>query len=68
MQEIMNIDEITECYNISGEFDFMIKVYVRDMKAYQDFVLNRLGLIESIGSLQSTFVMAETKHTYGIVL
>lgn len=68
MQEIMTIDEITECYNISGEFDFMIKVYVRDMKAYQDFVLNRLGLIESIGSLQSTFVMAETKHTYGIII
>lgn len=68
MQEIMEIDEITECYNISGEFDFMIKVYVRDMKEYQDFVLNRLGLIDSIGSLQSTFVMAETKHTYGIII
>ncbi|MDD4515737.1 Lrp/AsnC family transcriptional regulator [Massilibacteroides sp.] len=66
MKEINNIDEITECYNISGEFDFMIKVYVRDMKEYQDFVLNRLGLIDSIGSLQSTFVMAETKHNYGI--
>ena len=63
-----SIDEITECYNISGEFDFMIKVYVRDMKEYQDFVLNRLGSIESIGSLQSTFVMAETKYNYGIIL
>lgn len=66
MKEIMGIEEITECYNISGEFDFMVKVYVRDMKEYQDFVLNRLGLIDSIGSLQSTFVMAETKHSYGI--
>ncbi|WP_085536962.1 Lrp/AsnC family transcriptional regulator [Massilibacteroides vaginae] len=68
MKEIMSINEITECYNISGEFDFMIKVYVRDMKEYQDFVLNRLGSIESIGSLQSTFVMAETKYNYGIIL
>lgn len=68
MKEIMSIDEITECYNISGEFDFMIKIYVQDMKDYQDFVLNRLGSIESIGSLQSTFVMAETKHTYGIII
>lgn len=68
MKEIMSIDEITECYNISGEFDFMIKIYVRDMKEYQDFVLNRLGSIESIGSLQSTFVMAETKHSYGIII
>lgn len=68
MKEIMSIDEITECYNISGEFDFMIKIYVGDMKEYQDFVLNRLGSIESIGSLQSTFVMAETKRTYGIII
>lgn len=68
MEAIMNIDEITECYNISGEFDFMIKVYMKDMKEYQDFVLNRLGMIDSIGSLQSTFAMAETKHSHGIPL
>ncbi|MDD3063938.1 MAG: Lrp/AsnC family transcriptional regulator [Massilibacteroides sp.] len=66
MKAILTIDEIVECYNISGEFDFMLKIYVRDMKEYQDFVLNRLGIIDSIGSLQSIFVMAETKHNYGI--
>lgn len=66
MTAIMTIDEITECYNVSGEYDFMLKIFVRDMRHYQDFVLNTLGEIESIGSLHSSFVMGETKNTYGI--
>ena len=36
------------------------------MKYYQEFTLNVLGRIESLGSLTSTFVMDEIKHDYGI--
>lgn len=66
VQDITNIDEITECYNISGDFDFLLKVQVRDMKHYQDFVFNKLGSVDSIGSTHSTFVMAEVKNTHGL--
>lgn len=65
---IMAIDEVCECYNISGDFDFLLKVRVPDMKHYQDFVLNKLGVIDSIGSLQSIFVMSEIKQEYAIPL
>lgn len=65
---IMQIDEVCECYNISGDFDFLLKVRVPDMKHYQDFVLNKLGSISSIGSLQSIFVMSEIKQDYAIPL
>ena len=41
MQAIMDIDEITECYNVSGDYDFMLKIHVESMQHYQDFVLNR---------------------------
>ena len=66
VQDILSLDEVTECYNISGDYDFLLKVMVRDMKDYQNFVLNRLGSIENIGSAHSTFVMGEIKNTYGI--
>ena len=36
------------------------------MKYYQEFILNVLGTIDSLGSLESTFVMNEVKHEYGI--
>ncbi|WP_317617703.1 Lrp/AsnC ligand binding domain-containing protein [Pedobacter cryoconitis] len=43
VEDILKIDEVVECYNISGDFDFILKVYARDMKHYQDFVFNTLG-------------------------
>ncbi len=66
MKEIQDIPEITECYNISGEFDYMLKIYVRSMKHYQDFVLDVLGKLSSVGSIQSNFVMSEVKRTTAI--
>jgi Lrp/AsnC family leucine-responsive transcriptional regulator len=63
--DILDIAEVVECYNISGDYDFLLKVNVKDMKHYQDFVFNKLGSVESIGSTHSTFVMAEIKNTYG---
>lgn len=65
-EAIMKIDEITECYNISGDYDFMLKILVQNMSHYQDFVQNKLGTIESIGSLHSLFVLKEVKQTYAI--
>lgn len=65
-QMIKGIPEVTECYNISGSYDFLLKIHATDMKHYQEFVLNVLGTIESLGSLESTFVMDEVKHEYGI--
>jgi len=66
VKEILEIDEVVECFNISGDYDFFLKVQVRDMKHYQDFVFNKLGSVDSIGSAHSTFVMADVKNTYGL--
>ena len=67
-RRIMRIPEVTECYNTSGAYDYLLKVRARDMKQYQDFVLTKLGDIESVGSIESTFVMSEIKQNYGIHL
>jgi Lrp/AsnC family leucine-responsive transcriptional regulator len=66
--DVMRLKEVVECYNISGDFDFLLKVYTRDMKHYQDFVFNKLGSVKSIGSAHSTFVMCENKNSYNINL
>lgn len=63
MEAIRQVKEVTECYNTSGDYDFMMKLYVRDMPHYQDFVLNTLGVIDSIGSLHSIFVIGEVKRS-----
>lgn len=63
---IRDIPQVTECYNISGSYDYLLKIHAPDMKYYQEFILNVLGTIDSLGSLESTFVMDEIKHDYGI--
>ncbi|MFT3749624.1 MAG: Lrp/AsnC family transcriptional regulator [Agriterribacter sp.] len=68
VEDIMKIDEVVECYNVSGDYDFILKVLARDMKHYQEFVFNKLGSVESIGSTHSTFVMAEIKNMHNIML
>ena len=66
VEDIKSLKEVTECYNTSGDYDFLLKVMVKDMKHYQDFVLNSLGYIENIGSTHTAFVMGEIKHSYQI--
>lgn len=65
-RRILRIPEVTECYNTSGNYDYLLKVRARDMKQYQEFVLTKLGEIETVGSIESTFVMSEVKQNYGI--
>ena len=66
ISRIKDIPEVAECYNISGDFDFLLKIYAPDMKYYNNFLINTLGTIESLGSVQSSFVMNEVKNCYGL--
>ena len=66
VNSIRNIPEVTECYNISEQYDYLLKVSASNMASYQSFVINVLGRIESMLSIESTFVMSEEKNTYGI--
>ena len=67
IKTINELPEVIECYNISGEFDFMLKVVVENMDAYYDFHVNKLGQLENIGHMQSTFVMGVIKQTHQLV-
>ncbi|MBQ9203674.1 MAG: Lrp/AsnC family transcriptional regulator [Prevotella sp.] len=66
VRRIMRLPEVTECYNTSGSYDYLLKVRAADMKQYQEFILNKLGEIEDLSSIESTFVMSEVKQVHGI--
>ncbi len=61
-REVQAMPEVSECYNVSGEFDYMLKVQVPDMKSYRQFVTGRLGLLSMLDSVQSVFVMEDIKQ------
>ena len=65
---VRSLTQVTECYNISGGYDYLLKVNVTDMKSYRDFILNVLGRLDYLSSIESVFVMDEIKHDYGLSL
>ena len=67
IKTINGLNEVIECYNISGEFDFMLKVVAENMDAYYDFHVNKLSPIENMGHVQSVFVMGIIKQTHRLV-
>ena len=67
VKTINEMGEVLECYSISGEFDFMLKIVVEDMNAYYDFHVNRLSEMENIGNVQSIFVMGIAKQTHILI-
>lgn len=66
VSDIKSIPEVTECYNTSGDYDFLLKIIVADMKHYQTFLIDQLGGVDNIGSTHSTFVMGEIKQSYAL--
>ncbi|MBR3527288.1 MAG: Lrp/AsnC family transcriptional regulator [Bacteroidales bacterium] len=63
---IKDVPEVTECYNISGSFDYLLRIQSPDMKYYQQFLLNVIGRHDNVASIESTFVMEEIKHEYSV--
>ncbi|WP_300604522.1 Lrp/AsnC family transcriptional regulator [Niabella sp.] len=67
IQAINGLNEVVECYSISGEFDFMLKVMAKDMAGFYDFHVNRLSQVENLGHVQSVFVMGVIKETHRLI-
>ncbi len=64
---IQSLPEVIECYNISGEFDFMLKVVAENMDTYYNFHVNKLSQAGNLGHVQSVFVMGVIKDTHVLV-
>ncbi len=65
---VQDIPEILECYHVSGDFDFLLKVIVRDMRAYEVFVREKLSKIKGIQQIKTSMVFGTNKYTTQIAL
>ncbi|PWJ59346.1 Lrp/AsnC family leucine-responsive transcriptional regulator/Lrp/AsnC family transcriptional regulator [Dyadobacter jejuensis] len=63
VKAIIAMPEVMECFNISGDYDFLLKIVVEDMSQYQEFLMQKLGSLDNIGSTHSLFVMGEIKNS-----
>jgi Lrp/AsnC family leucine-responsive transcriptional regulator len=67
-QEVVKINEVMECYHMTGAFDFLLRIAISDMNEYNDVLMNKLSKLPDVGMMQSFFVMSETKNETSYVL
>ena len=60
---IIKFSEVLECHHVSGDSDFLIKLVVKDIDMYNQFILNKLAVIPNIGKVESRFSLSERKYS-----
>jgi len=60
---ISKLSEVVECYTMTGSWDYMLKVVVKDIRQYEQFVRKRLLEVPAIGELHSHISVTEIKNT-----
>ncbi|MDB0601324.1 Lrp/AsnC family transcriptional regulator [Tenacibaculum maritimum] len=67
-KEINRLEEVTECFHVSGDYDYILKIYMKDMTAYREFMVDKLTALKHIGSTHSIFTIGEVKNATAIKL
>lgn len=67
-REINKLEEVTECFHVSGDYDYILKIYVKDMDEYREFMVNKITALKHIGSTHSIFTIGEVKNSIAIAL
>ncbi|ASW74242.1 AsnC family transcriptional regulator [Chryseobacterium piperi] len=67
-REVMNLHEVTECFHVSGDYDYILKICVKDIADYRNFMLTKLTTLEHIASTHSSFMISEVKNTTSITI
>ncbi len=67
-REVVKFDEVLECYNISGDYDYILKIIVKNMEEYHEFLNNKLTSLDHISSAHSNFIMNEVKNSFEVNL
>ena len=61
--EITQFSEVLECFHVSGDYDYILKICVRDIQEYREFMVSKLTNLQHIASTQSSFMIKEVKNS-----
>ncbi|MCY3840045.1 MAG: Lrp/AsnC family transcriptional regulator [Gammaproteobacteria bacterium] len=67
-EAVLDVPEIVECYTVSGETDFLLRVVVSDVGAYERLLKATLVHLPEVGNLTSTFALRQVKYTTALPL
>lgn len=61
VEEIKKIKEITECHHVTGGCDFVLKIYVKDIKAYETLIMEKISRIRVVKTFQTMMILSTSK-------
>ncbi|SNB36974.1 putative transcriptional regulator, AsnC family [Flavobacterium psychrophilum] len=61
--QVTKLNEVLECHHVSGDYDYILKIVLKDMEEYRNFLVEKLTTLDHIGSTHSTFMISEVKNT-----
>ena len=64
--KMLEFEQVLECYHTTGESDFLLKIVVKDMNAYYQFVMDKLTQTKDVAHVNTSFVLNDIKHTTAI--
>jgi len=62
-RQVVKLEEVLECFHVSGDYDYILKICIKDMEEYREFMVTKLTTLQHIGSTHSTFMIGEVKNT-----
>ncbi len=65
---VLDVPEILQCYTMSGEFDYLLRVVVATVRDYEKAVKGRLLRLPHVGNLNSHFALSEIKNSHELPL
>ncbi|KQS53574.1 MULTISPECIES: Lrp/AsnC family transcriptional regulator [Flavobacterium] len=66
-KEVVQLNEVLECFHVSGDYDYILKICVENMEEYREFMVTKLTSLQHIGSTHSMFMIGEVKNTTAFV-
>ena len=64
VDQITEIEEVIECMQVTGDYDYYLKVIVKDIAEYDDLVNTKLSKIEEIGQMRSSVILSTVKDSH----
>lgn len=68
LDAVFQLEEISEFYHTSGNYDFVMKVRFSDVKEYRDFLVDKVSTIPNISDIDSQIVLDEIKSSTKILI
>ena len=65
---VAEMPEVVECYHITGDFDYLLKVVMRQRRDLEDFLVDKLSRIPGVGRVHTSVVLREVKETNALPL